>query len=151
MTPADDKKPLIAKELPKRPSHNPLDSDDPSTAALRAWAKEKEMVLPGKDGTISMMAGYGLTNESGAAFQLPRNGSTLPPPDERWGRGMRHGTPELVKSAEPVIKHVEGEERERKDKKDEKDGRLSNFFRGLSTETGKEKDAKHGKDEHVIR
>ncbi|MCJ1226833.1 hypothetical protein MMC12_003487 [Toensbergia leucococca] len=99
-----DKGPLHAP-----PAHNPLDDSDPKTAALRAWAKEQELVRPGQAGTIALSPGYGMAIGDVLTFKpLP----TAPLPASMGPGPPKHGTPEVVQGEH----HVEDDAHEKKEK-----------------------------------
>ncbi|MCJ1406041.1 hypothetical protein MMC19_000106 [Ptychographa xylographoides] len=160
-----------------RPSRSPLlesAADDPETAALRAWAREKDRVYPGQDGTLVFGSGAMMTNAFGG-FRLPHKGETLLPPDERvreedWGRQgvlargeggyeggrlegelgfhSRERSPATEKERHGVPQLVgeKGEGVGTDGHEDKKRGRLGSFLKGLGHHKGKEeKEEKVGK------
>ncbi|KAK4694347.1 hypothetical protein P7C71_g3216, partial [Lecanoromycetidae sp. Uapishka_2] len=63
-----------------------MNSNDPATADLRAWAEEKQKHLPGQDGSFVLgQLSMGAGAVSGGPVFLPRRNDTLPPPDELLG------------------------------------------------------------------
>lgn len=62
---------------PRHPGEDIMNSDDPSTAALRAWAREKQLQYPGQNGSFAMSAvGTGASGMGWGAdhWILPQNG-----------------------------------------------------------------------------
>ncbi|MCJ1451644.1 hypothetical protein MMC28_001984 [Mycoblastus sanguinarius] len=81
---------------PARPGQSIMESNDPSTAALRAFAEEKSKHYPGQDGSFS--TGYNSGDTMGWATDswiLPHKGDTKLPPG-----GMAHGEAKVVDGAE---------------------------------------------------
>lgn len=104
-----------------------MKSTDPSTAALREWAKEKEFQRPGANGSIAVNSFSVDAMGWSGAHLIPREGDTLLPPDEK------HGEAEYVGPVEGEHEH-EHESGSRK-------SRLSGLFRR------KEKGDKEGRGE----
>lgn len=106
-----------------------MNSQDPSTEALRQWAADKEKQYPGADGSIAVTAQSYDFMAWGGAHIVPRKGDTLAPPDKK----MRHGEVEYAepaegdmsggdaKTGEGVGEHEGGKEKKKKD-------RLSGLF-----------------------
>ncbi|KAK0509731.1 hypothetical protein JMJ35_008125 [Cladonia borealis] len=112
-----DTTPLLSPPTsPRRPGASlmtaPPSTLDPSTAALVAWAAEKEKQYPGQGGSFA--TGYGSTTMGWGAesWILPHKGDTALPPDQ--------GKPEIVGGGEGG----KGEK-----KKEGKRKRLSGLFR----------------------
>lgn len=81
-----------------------MKSDDPSTAALRAWAEDKQLQVPGTDGSfvLSALSG-GAGAVSGGPMFLPRKDFIVEPPHH----STDHGPVEL-------LQHEDGEGKKRR-------------------------------------
>lgn len=105
-----------------------MNSTDPSTAALRAWAADKQTQVPGSDGSFVMgTISGGAGAVSGGPMFLPRKEYIVEPPRH----SMDHGRVELVKG--------EDEDEERDGKKERKRSVWDRLKRGK-----KEGEEKHG-------
>ena len=81
----------------QRPGENIMTSDDPSTAALRAWAADKQKQIPGSNGSFALgKMSMGAGAVSGGPVFLPRKEYIVEPPKSSVDRGPV----ELVKSEE---------------------------------------------------
>lgn len=92
------------KNEKERPGAAIINSDDPSTEALRRWALDKQLQYPGQDGSFAQGANTAGVVDGmawGGPWLLPHKGDTLPPPDER------HGEPKVV--AAGGVKEIEKE------------------------------------------
>ncbi|MCJ1299381.1 hypothetical protein MMC08_002173 [Hypocenomyce scalaris] len=61
------------------PGKASMESSDPGTADLRAWAREQEMTRPGENGSLPTQ-GLGMLFGGFGRFGLPRQGDTKAPP-----------------------------------------------------------------------
>ena len=96
-----------------------MKSNDPSTEALREWARDKEKQYPGANGSIAVTNCNMEAMAWGSAHIIPRRGDTPLPPDER----VRHGEVKYVGPIEEG-KLGEGEAHE----VGQKNKRLSGLF-----------------------
>ena len=128
---------------PQRPGEAIMNSDDPSTQALREWAAEKQKQYPGQNGSFAVnSANYATGLAWGGPWVLPHKGDTLPPPDER----LRHGEAMYLGPAEPKEGKAGGEV-----KVEDEGGKKKHRLSGLFHRKGKgEKDDK-GDEHDVVR
>ena len=116
-----------------------MNSDDPSTADLRAWAEDKQKHYPGQDGSIAVNNATMNSMVWGGRWTLPHKHDTLRPPNER----VSHGEARYIGPA-----GGEGEGLKEADSPNKKKKRrmLSGLFRakGKSVEAGKG-------DDNIIR
>jgi len=124
----------------QRPGASIMASDDPSTAALRTWAEDKEKTYPGQDGSITVNPASMDAMAWGGPWTLPYKGDTLPPPDKR----VAHGKATYVGPAEEEKRVVGKADREGGKRKH----RVSGLFR--REKKGGGKDGK-GDEDDVIR
>lgn len=104
----------------RRPGEDLLKSGDPSTAALRAWAADKQTQVPGSDGSFylgQMSMGTGAV--SGGPMFLPRKEFIVDPP--------MHEVDRLRAEEKGAEGKVEGEGGEKKRR-----GSVRDFIRRLS-------------------
>ena len=66
-----------------------MEGSDPSQEELRAWAREKETVVPGQDGTMTVGSGQVFCGFGGMSW--PHLGETKPPPDTPGYHADREG------------------------------------------------------------
>lgn len=122
----------------ERPGAAIINSDDPSTEALRRWALDKQLHYPGQDGSFAQGANTAGVVDGmawGGPWLLPHKGNTLPPPDER----VVHGEPNVVGAGGVDGKEVETEGEIRgSEKKKKKSYSFSTLF---SHKKGKEREA----------
>lgn len=88
---------LSGEPMHTRPGENIMKSDDPGTAALRAWAEDRQMQVPGSDGSFAtgqMSMGVGAV--SGGPLFLPRKEYNVEPPYH----SVDHGPVTTVKNEE---------------------------------------------------
>ena len=109
-----------------------INSDDPSTADLRAWAEDKQKHYPGQDGSTAVNNATMNSMVWGGPWILPHKQDTLRPPDER----VSHSEARYIGPA-----GGEGEGLKEADSPNKKKKRhmLSGLFRarGKSVEAGK--------------
>ncbi|CAF9918047.1 MAG: hypothetical protein ALECFALPRED_000501 [Alectoria fallacina] len=74
-----------------------MKSDDPSTAALRAWAEDKQTQIPGSNGSfVTGQISMGTGAVSGGPMFLPRKEYNVEPPYH----SVDHGPVDVVKHEE---------------------------------------------------
>ncbi|CAD6576347.1 MAG: hypothetical protein ASARMPREDX12_007854 [Alectoria sarmentosa] len=137
------------KSEKERPGAAIINSDDPSTEALRRWALDKQLQFPGQDGSFAQGANTAGVVDGmawGGPWLLPHKGDTQLPPDER----AVHGAPKVIGaegSDEKDIKQKEGKSGGEKKKK--KASSFSTFF-GHKKE--KDREAKgNDEDDDTVR
>ena len=117
-----------------------MNSDDPSTADLRAWAEDKQKHYPGQDGSIAVNNATMNSMAWGGPWILPHTEDDLRAPDDR----VSHDEARYMRPAEG-----EGEgskEAEGLKQKTKKRNRLSEVFRAK----GKSVKAGNGED-NIVR
>lgn len=116
-----------------------LNSDDPSTADLRAWAEDKQKHYPGQDGSIAVNNATMNSMVWGGPWILPHKRASLRPPDER----VSHSEARYMG---PAGGEGEGSKEAESPKKKKKRHMLSGLFRAK----GKSVEAGNG-DDNIIR
>ncbi|CAF9920363.1 MAG: hypothetical protein ALECFALPRED_001497 [Alectoria fallacina] len=129
------------KSEKERPGAAIINSDDPSTEALRRWALDKQLQFPGQDGSFAQGANTAGVVDGmawGGPWLLPHKGDTQPPPDEK----AVHGEPKVIGAGsfdEKDIKKDEGKSGGEKKK-------ASSFTKFFGHKKEKDREAK-GNDE----
>ncbi|KAK0510865.1 hypothetical protein JMJ35_006417 [Cladonia borealis] len=116
-----------------------MNSDDPSSADLRAWAEDKQKHYPGEDGSIAVNNATMSSMAWGGPWILPHKRGILRPPDERVSYGE-------ARYMGPAGGEGEGSKEAESPKKKKKLYMLSGLFRAK----GKSVEAGNG-DDNIIR